>query len=424
MSSHETYDVLVIGARVAGAATAMLMAERGLEVLLVDRGCRGSDTLSTHALMRGGILQLRRWGLLARLEASGTPPVRRTVFHYGDETVDIAIKPSHGVDALYAPRRTVLDPILVEAAAEAGAVVRFGTGLVELLKDEDGRVTGAVLQGPAGDRYTVTADLVVGADGAGSTVARLAGAAFEHRADHATAVIYGYWAGLPDDGYHWHYRPGVSAGVIPTTAGPTGGLRHCVFASMPPARLKGAGSSGLTARYREVLAENAPALAGMLETCRLDGRLTAFAGRPGFLRQAAGPGWALVGDAGYFKDPITAHGMTDALRDAEFLADAAAAGTATAFAGYGRLRVALSLPLLRVTDRIAAFAWDLDEVAGLHRELNRVMQAEVEHLASLPANAAAGLRGRPATALWHEAARFIQEPHHRHEPEAHLETSA
>lgn len=417
MSSHETYDVLVIGARVAGAATAMLMADRGLEVLLVDRCSHGSDTLSTHALMRGGVLQLKRWGLLDRLEASGTPPVCRTVFHYGGERVDIAIKPSHGVDALYAPRRTVLDPILVDAAVEAGAVVRFRTGLVEVVRGADGRVTGAVLQGPTGSRYTVSADLIVGADGAGSTVARQAGAAFAHRADHATAVIYGYWAGLPDDGYHWHYRPGTSVGVIPTTSAAGGEPRHRVFASMPPERLRGAGGAGLAERYREVLMECEPALATALEHCRLDGRLTAFAGLPGFLRQAAGPGWALVGDAGYFKDPITAHGMTDALRDAELLADAAAVGSTAAFDAYGRLRNKLSLPLLRVTDRIAAFDWDLAEVARLHRELNRAMQAEVEHLACRPASAAGSWRSRPDTADWHAAAHFILDRN------AHLETS-
>jgi 2-polyprenyl-6-methoxyphenol hydroxylase-like FAD-dependent oxidoreductase len=395
MTSHETFDVVVIGARAAGAATAMLLARSGLDVLLVDRGTYGSDTLSTHALMRGAVLQLRRWGLLDRVASSGTPPVRRTAFHYGDQVVDIAIKPSHGVDALYAPRRTVLDPILVDAARAAGATVRFQTGLKELVRRADGRVFGVVLKGPMDSAYTVGAGLVIGADGTGSTVARLAGAGFDLRCANATAVIYGYWSGLPADaGYHWHYRPGTSVGAIPTTDG-----RTCVFAAMPPARLKGAGGPALARLYHAVLGECAADLAATLEGATLESRLVAFAGRPGFLRQAFGPGWALVGDAGYFKDPITAHGITDAFRDAELLANAAVRGTEAAFAAYAAERRALSTALLRITDEIAGFGWDLDRLAFLHLALNKAMHAEVEHLADLPALPAAARRHRRTAAI-------------------------
>src|SRR6476661_72880 len=125
MSSR--WDVIVVGARVAGAATAMLLARAGLRVLCVDRGRYGSDTISTHALMRGGVMLLQDWGLLPELVAAGTPPVRRTVFHYGDESVAVSIKPSAGVDALYAPRRTVIDALVVDAAERAGATVAFGS---------------------------------------------------------------------------------------------------------------------------------------------------------------------------------------------------------------------------------------------------------------------------------------------------------
>src|SRR4029453_12858161 len=118
----------------AGAATAMLLARRGLRVLAVDRGAYGTDTLSTHALMRAGVLQLARWGLLDRIEAAGTPRVRRTVFHYPDDVVDIPINPAADVPALFAPRRTVLDRVLVDAAADAGADVRHRVRLVDLLR--------------------------------------------------------------------------------------------------------------------------------------------------------------------------------------------------------------------------------------------------------------------------------------------------
>jgi len=403
MSTHETCDVLVVGARAAGAATAMLLAERGLEVLLVDRGAYGTDTLSTHALMRGAVLQLKRWGLLQQIEAGATPPIRRTAFHYGDTVLPLALEPSHGVEALYAPRRTVLDPILVDAAKVAGATVRFRTGLVDLARDAKGRVIGAVLKGPTGATYAVAAERVIGADGAGSTVARLVAAPFEHRAAHATAVIYGYWSGLEVEGYHWHYRPGTSAGVIPTT-----GRETCVFAAMPPARLKGGDYPAL---YRAVLAECAPGLAARLDEARLEGRLTAFAGRPGFLRRAYGPGWALVGDAGYFKDPITAHGLTDALRDAELLARAVAAGTEAALEDFATLRRALSLPLFEVTDRIAAFDWDLEQLQALHRASSKAMQPEVEHLASLPVGTAGRSRQQPTLPAWQTAAAHFADPH-------------
>src|SRR5215213_5409560 len=123
MSGRTKYDALVVGARCAGGATAMLLARRGLRVLAIDRGGYGTDTMSTHALMRGGVLQLRRWGVLPRLLEVGTPAVRATAFHYGDEdALEVPVKPGHGgVDALYAPRRTVLDSVLVDAAQEAGA---------------------------------------------------------------------------------------------------------------------------------------------------------------------------------------------------------------------------------------------------------------------------------------------------------------
>ncbi|HEU4349739.1 MAG TPA: FAD-dependent monooxygenase, partial [Actinoplanes sp.] len=126
MPHKPDYDVVVVGARCAGAATAMLLAREGLRVLLLDRARRGSDTLSTHALMRGGALLLHRWGILDQVVAAGTPPVRHTRFHYGHpreggETITVTLKPVAGIEALYAPRRTLLDGLLVSAADAAGA---------------------------------------------------------------------------------------------------------------------------------------------------------------------------------------------------------------------------------------------------------------------------------------------------------------
>ena len=135
--SENRYDVIVVGARCAGSPTAMLLARAGYRVLVVDRAIFPSDTVSTHGLMRGGVLQLSRWGLLERVVAAGTPPVRRTTFCFaGAEPVRVSIKPSPGVDALYAPRRRVLDPIIEDAAAEAGVHVVHGAHISEVTNQD------------------------------------------------------------------------------------------------------------------------------------------------------------------------------------------------------------------------------------------------------------------------------------------------
>ena len=375
----KTCDVLVVGARCAGAATAMLAARRGLRVLVVDRGAYGSDTLSTHALMRGGVLQLRRWGLLPGIVAAGTPEIPSATFDYGGEAVEVAVKPGHGVTSLLAPRRTVLDAALVDAARAAGAEIRHGHTLVELIRGPGERVAGAVVVDPAGRRLEIRADLVVGADGVGSAVARMAGAPVTRQGSHATAAVYGYWQGVAGAGYRWYYGTSASAAAIPTN----GGL-HCVCLSVTVARFRDGIRRDPVAGFHAGLAEVAPGLASEVARARAAGALVAFAGRRGFMLHPCGPGWALVGDAGYFKDPLTAHGITDALRDAELLADAAVAGTEAAFEAYAETRDALSLPLFEATDALASFAWDMPALRSLHEALNRAMKREVEHLAALP----------------------------------------
>ncbi len=376
------YDVVVVGARAAGAMTAMVLARAGLRVLMVDRGDYGDDTISTHALLRGAVLQLSRWGLLERVVAAGTPPVRASVFSYGETQVEVPIRPQPGVDALYAPRRTVLDPILVDAARDAGVETRFGVTVTGLRRDRDGRVIGVVGRDGSGSRFAAAARLTVGADGMGSKVAHLAGARVERASIHAAAVVYGYWHGLPDDRYQLFYRPGVAAGAFPTTEGQT-----CVFVAVPRRQFRSETRGGVAQAYPRLLARAAP---GAFEDATLlQGRLRVFSARPGFFRRAYGPGWALVGDAGYFKDPITSHGLTDALRDAELLARAivsAACGEASeeeALAAYQRTRDFLSARLLAITDAIASFSWDLDRIPTLLLELSDSMSDEVRVIRDL-----------------------------------------
>lgn len=205
----KTYDVVVVGGRVAGASTALLLARAGARVALVERSRYGSDALSTHGLMRAGVLQLSRWGLLDRVVAEGTPPIRLTTFHYGDdEPVQISIRPSAGVDALYAPRRHVLDRILVDAASGAGADVLHETRVTELLHDASGRVAGVRTLG-AGGPGALSARFVVGADGLSSRVARQVEAPVLRAGRWASAVRYAYYSDFDAAGYEWAYGDGA-----------------------------------------------------------------------------------------------------------------------------------------------------------------------------------------------------------------------
>ena len=376
--TRDRYDVVIAGARCAGASTAMLLARQGMRVLVVDPTSRGSDTLSTHALMRGAVLQLHRWGVLDAVRAAGTPAIRKTTFHYGGEPIEVSIKEQDGVDALYAPRRTVVDAILCDAALAAGAEVVHGYSVVDLLGAPEGPICGVKITGADRNVIDVAADLVIGADGVRSRVARILEAEFDYTVLHTTASIYGYWKDLGWEGFHWLYNIGGAVGSIPTNDGDT-----CVFASLPPTRFEEERTNGLDALYHAVLSEVSPELARSVNASEASGKLRAFAGTTGFLRRASGPGWALVGDAGYFKDPITAHGITDALRDAELLARAVADGGEGALAGYQETRDGLVKGLLDVTDHIASFEWDLDEAKEDHMVLSREMNAEVGLLRTL-----------------------------------------
>jgi flavin-dependent dehydrogenase len=372
-SLRSSYDVVVVGARCAGAATALLLARAGLDVLVVEQGRRGADTLSTLALMRGAVLQLKRWGLIDAIEAAGTPKIKTTTFHYGKSAIEIRIKPRDGVDALYAPRRTVLDPLIAAAAGSAGAQIAYHVRVKELLRDAAGRASGVLVESH-GVKRRIAATIVVGADGINSTVAGRAGAVAYRTGQHMSGLIYTRVRDLNVDGYHWHYVPGATLGVIPTNNGET-----VVFAAAARDRFMGDLRRDLPAGFHAIVRETSPELAAALGAAPLS-PYRAFAGLPGFLRPAWGPGWALVGDAGYFKDPITAHGITDALRDAELLAHAIVRGTDAALAEYQALRDQLSVSLFAITDEIASFAWDLPRVQALHKSLSEEMNREVSLL--------------------------------------------
>jgi flavin-dependent dehydrogenase len=369
----DDYDAVIVGARCAGSATAMLMARAGQRVLLLDRVHPTRDTLSTHALMRGGVLQLHRWGLLPGIVAAGTPAVTGTSFHYGDRVETIPL-----TEPLYAPRRPVLDTALLDAALAAGVEARFGVDVTGLTSDRTGRVTGVRARVRGGGDEQIPARLTVGADGLRSGVARAVGARTSWQGTAASAFVYGYWPSSAATHYQWFYQPGGSAGIIPTNDG-----QVCVWAGLPAARFAEERSAGLDAVHVRVLSEVAPQAAELVGGNARTEPLRAFPGTPARLRRAVGAGWALVGDAGSFKDPLTAHGITDALRDAELLARAALPGTPAALGSYERTRDALTVPLLEVAERIAGYRWDAAQIRDLLLAESAAMKPEVAYLRAL-----------------------------------------
>jgi flavin-dependent dehydrogenase len=377
------YDVVIVGGRVAGASTALLLARAGLRVAVLERSRAGSDTVSTHALMRAGVLQLARWGVLPDLVAAGTPAIRSTAFHYADGgSAHVSLRPSPGVDALYAPRRLLLDRVLIEAAAASGADVRHGVTVVGLHRDLDGRVRGVRLSGADGREVPVTAGLTIGADGVGSLVAREVEAPFVSRGRTASAILYRYVAQVPAEGYVWGYGDAAAAGLIPTNAGET-----CVFVATTPERMRPLRRAGTEAAFDALLDAIPAPLSDGVRAGRPSGRLHGWRGVPGYARRSFGPGWALVGDAGCFRDPITTHGLTDALRDAELMADAVLTGGAEtsseeAFARYQDTRDRLSTSLSEVTESVCGYDWDGDRIRMLLRRVSSAMSDEMDHLSA------------------------------------------
>jgi 2-polyprenyl-6-methoxyphenol hydroxylase-like FAD-dependent oxidoreductase len=276
--------------------------------------------------------------------------------------------------------------------------VRHGVRVTGLERDADGRVVGVLTTGPGGRTARLRTRFVVGADGLRSTVAEAVGARVAQHTPAGGEVLFRYHADLAATGYEWAYGPGVAAGLIPTNDGLT-----CVFVSTSKERMRLARQAGTQEAFESLFAAAAPAHRDRLHAATPVGKMYGWGAVRGFVRRSWGPGWALVGDAGYFKDPITAHGMTDALRDAELLADAivtAASGAQeeqVALASYQQRRDALSRHLFTVTHQIASYDWDMGRIRRLLRETSAAMTDEVEHLEGLPrqprTRAAAGLPG-------------------------------
>jgi flavin-dependent dehydrogenase len=267
--------------------------------------------------------------------------------------------------------------MLVDAAADSGAEVSHGVQIDDVIVDARGRVRGVTAL-VRGIRQRIEADMVVGADGLHSTIARRVGAPHLVSGRHSAAVLYSYWEDCPVDGYYWRFQAGVSMGAIPTNDGAT-----CVFVSVPAGRLGSEIRGNASSAYRRLLREASTEFDARLHAARQVEPVRGFGGHVGFIKRSTGEGWALVGDAGYFKDPLTAHGITDALRDAEMLAHAMTKRTTAALADYETTRRDLSQRLFEITDTIASYAWTDDQVQALHRDFSKEMSREVRALAAL-----------------------------------------
>ena len=383
------HDVVVIGSRCAGAATAMLLARAGHDVAVVDRSRFPSDVLSTHGLVRGGVVQLNRWGLLDDVLATGAPAVREVTFRRDDTEITRRIKERAGVDHLLAPRRHILDALLVDAARAAGAQVRTGVTATGLRRDGADRVVGLDARTVDGQPIELTARHVVGADGLRSRTAGWVAAGVRDAFTPDTATFYMYVADPAWPAYEFHIAPDAFAGVFPTNDG-----EGCVWLARPTAAfasLRTAGSDRATALVAE-LDSVSPNLAERVRSGRITSVVRGAARLPNYVRQPVGPGWALVGDAGYHRDPITGHGITDAFRDAELLATAIhrslrdPADEHEAMSAYTNQRDAALRETFHLTKALTSFPHP-DRFVELQIQLAEALEREASLLASFPAPA-------------------------------------
>jgi flavin-dependent dehydrogenase len=303
------HDVIVIGARTAGSTTAMLLARAGLDVLVVDRARFPSDTLSTHQLQVPAVARLLRWGLLDKVIASGAPATRRVRFDQPGVILEGAWPVHEGVDALYSPRRTILDKILVDAARDAGAEVREGFP-VDAILTSDGRVTGVRSR-----ERTELARLVIGADGRHSLLAKAVKPDAYHVRPALTCAYYTYWEGVELAHGEMYGRPNRAIGAWPTNDGLTLTYVAAPVAEFPAARKD-------IERHILTSLDQAGDLGERVRAGRRAERLYGTADLASRFHVPYGAGWALVGDAGLTLDPVTGQGIGDAFRDAESLANA------------------------------------------------------------------------------------------------------
>ncbi len=315
---REQLDVLVVGARCAGSAAAITYANAGRKVVAVDRSSFPSDTLSTHANFPSSVAEMKRLGALPRIRKAGPPECPEAGVFADGASLIAKWRPIEGITYGLCNPRPAFDMALVETAREAGAEVREKTSLVDVLWDH-GRAVGARLKGPEGE-YEVSCKLVVGADGRRSMTAYRVGADRPYRGSKNGRGLAFFYVDDPLAGTEWQGR------LIQYRAGTT----HTLVFPCPDDRmlLLFMGPAEEIADFRrdpmgmhdKILAQNPDARA-RVEGAKNYTKLRSTGETSAFFRRSSGPGWALTGDAGHFKDPVIGQGMRDALRFGRLLAE-------------------------------------------------------------------------------------------------------
>jgi flavin-dependent dehydrogenase len=331
------YDAIVIGARCAGATTAMLLAREGHRVLLVDRATFPSEIPHGHFIHFHGPGRLSRLGLLERVLDTGCPAITTFSMDMGDGPLTGRELAVDGVPIGLGPRRAALDKVLVDAAVEAGAELREGFAVQKIVGDGD-RVEGI-----RGRNGTERATLVIGADGRNSMLARTVGAEQTQSAPTLNCWYFSYWSGVEAEGLELSVRNQRALFGHPTNDG-----LFTLFGVWPIGELN-AVRADIEGEFDKLL-DVVPEVGERVRAGTREERFYGATQLPNFVRRSYGPGWALVGDAGCHKDPYLALGVCDALRDAELLAEAAHEGLSgsrpmeEALAEYERRRNEATLP--------------------------------------------------------------------------------
>lgn len=317
---HERTDVVIVGSRCAGTAAAIAFAQRGRDVIALDGASFPSDTLSTHLFFPHHWAELELLGARDRVLRLGAPLHTRAGLAAPGVDVVGAFDTYRGQTSGSCVRRPGLDLALVETARAAGAAIRERTRVIDLLRDPAGRVTGIRYRGRDGSEGTITAKLVVGADGRRSTVARLVGTTEHHRWENQRMMAYAYYEDSRDDlrnvAMQWRYGDDLVT-VFPCDGG------QLVALLMPPVARGDEFRHDSEAAFLDTI-RRVPPFSDRLRGCTRAGKIRVSYSHPSYFRHAQGPGWALPGDAGHFKDPVTAQGIRDALRFGRLLGETAA----------------------------------------------------------------------------------------------------
>jgi len=361
------YDVIVIGARCGGAPTAMLLARKGYRTLLVDRSRFPSDIPHGHFIQQQGPVLLNRWGLLEKIAASNCPAIDGFIFDQGDFPLRATDLSADGVAFGYAPRRKVLDRILIDAAVAAGVEFREAFNVTGFINDE-GRIAGIRGGDRSGHEFVELAKWTVGADGRNSRLAKVVAAASYEVFPTLTFWCFSYWSGVPSTSVEIYVRGNRAFFAFPTNDDLFG-----VFLGAPIAELPSGGAT--LEEHFTTAVQLVPEFAQRLNGGRREERFYGAADLPNFFRRPYGPGWALVGDAGHHKDPYLALGISDALRDVELLTDALDQGFSgrqsfeNSLAEYERRRNEAALAAYRENLVVAQFSPPPEELLRLRAAL-------------------------------------------------------